>query len=111
MIVWYNQDEVGGGILYVGGWDAAEDISGLQAAGVSAQLHIFLDCITENIELYHKLNCVIILPLFILQQFRFVFVSKYKRRSVLHGNEPPMRKITKQFEIAQTNIICMSCFV
>ena len=36
MIVWYDQDEVGGGVLYVGGWDAAEDISGLQAAGVSA---------------------------------------------------------------------------
>ena len=41
MIVWYDQDEVGGGVLYVGGWDAAEDISGLQAAGVRAQLHIF----------------------------------------------------------------------
>ena len=39
MIVSYDQDEVGGGVLYVGGWDAAEDISGLQAAGVSAQLH------------------------------------------------------------------------
>ena len=37
MIVWYDQDEVGGGVLYVGGWDAAEDISGLQAAGVRAQ--------------------------------------------------------------------------
>ena len=30
-----TQDEVGGGVLYVGGWDAAEDIAGLQAAGVS----------------------------------------------------------------------------
>ena len=94
MIVLYDQDEVGGGVLYVGGWDAAEDISGLQAAGVSAQLHIFLDWITENIEIYHKLNCVIILPLFILQLFRF-FVSRYQSRSVLHGNEPPMRKINR----------------
>ena len=29
-----SKDEVGGGVLYVGGWDAAEDIAGLQAAGV-----------------------------------------------------------------------------
>ena len=36
-----TQDEVGGGVLYVGGWDAAEDISGLQAAGVS-QLQIII---------------------------------------------------------------------
>ena len=61
-------------MLYVGGWDAAEDISGLQAAGVSGiecTIAHFLDWITENIELHHKLNCVIILPFFILQQFRF----------------------------------------
>ena len=37
-----KKDEVGGGVLYVGGWDAAEDISGLQAAGVSEyQILIF----------------------------------------------------------------------
>ena len=51
-------------MLYVGGWDAAEDISGLQAAGVSAQFLLdyewimgeecttahFVDWITENIK-------------------------------------------------------------
>ena len=93
-------------MLYVGGWDAAEDISGLQAAGVRAQLHIFfLDWITENIELYHKLNCVIILPIFILQQFRFVFVSRYKSRSVLHGNEQSMSKINRSIYLLSNQAI------
>ena len=36
-----SKDEVGGGVLYVGGWDAAEDIAGLQAAGVRRSLKYF----------------------------------------------------------------------
>ena len=72
---------------------------------LSAQLHIFLDWITENIELYHKLNCVIILPLFILQQFLFVFISRYKSRNVLHGNEPPMRKIIRGIYLLRNQAI------
>ena len=43
------QDEVGGGVLYVGGWDAAEDIAGLQAAGVSQiQIIIFDKKVSQN---------------------------------------------------------------
>ena len=36
-----SKDEVGGGVLYVGGWDAAEDIAGLQAAGVRSLEYFF----------------------------------------------------------------------
>jgi len=38
-----HKDEVGGGVLYVGGWDAAEDFSGLQAAGVTTVVNCTTD--------------------------------------------------------------------
>ena len=45
------------------------------------------------------------LPLFILQQFRSVFVRRYKSRSVLHGNEQSMSKINRSIYLLSNQAI------